>query len=151
MTFSHKNLVILSLGAAMACGGHTGPPVAPAPATPEATIEQFLTAVNAGDLGRMGELWGTERGPSTITLPATQRQRRLTIMQRILQSDGHRIAGSDSTASAPNRRVISVNLVKGTRRVTVPFTLVVTRAGGWLISQVALEAALPPASAPPTP
>ena len=150
MTFTLKNLVILSLGAAATCGGYPSPPVAPAPATPEATVEQFMAAVNAADLGRMAELWGTENGPSTVTgrnSPQT-RQRQLTIMQRILQSDEHHIVGTDSAGALPNQRIVNVELVKGSRRATVPFTMVAARVGGWLILAIALEAALPPAPPP---
>lgn len=103
-----------------------------------------MTAVNASDLGRMAELWGTERGPSAITNPNTpeMRQRQLTIMQRVLASDQHRVLGVDAAMSGPGRTVLNVELVRNSNRVTVPFTLVAARTGGWLVSAIGLDAAL---------
>lgn len=146
VTFSHRNLVILMLGAAAACGGRSPATVTPAPDAPEATVEQFLAAVREADLGRMGDLWGTERGPSVLTVPPRQRQQRLTIMQRVLQNDEHRVLGSAAPPSRPDRRVLQVELVRDGRRFVVPFTLVLARTGGWLILEVGIDAAIPPAT-----
>ena len=41
------------------------------------------------------------------------------------------------------RVVLTVALSQGTRRVAVPFTLVPSRAGGWLIREIGLDAAMP--------
>lgn len=145
MTCSGRYLAILMLGAAAACGG--APPVrlAPAPAEPETSIAQFLAAARAGDLTRMAELWGDERGPSSVTkiIPAEERQRRLIIMQRVLVADEHRIGRWEPAVSRRDRRVYSVELVRNGRRAMVPFTVAPWRGGGWLVAEIGLEAALP--------
>jgi hypothetical protein len=145
VAFSHRIPAILMVGAALSCGGRAPVVVAPAPATPEAAVDAFMTAVNASDLRRMAELWGTERGPSAVTNPNTPetRQRQLTIMQRILASESHRVLGTDAALSGPGRTVLHVELVRGGRRVSVPFTLVAARTGGWLVNAIGLDAALP--------
>jgi hypothetical protein len=140
VTFSHRHLVILALASTVACGGHPG---LPSPVSPDQTVEQFLVAANANDLEAMALLWGDEHGPSSVTntIPIPERIQRLTIMQRLLHSDNHLITATN--ASDPSKRVITVALTQGTRRFAVPFTVVPTRAGGWLIREIGLEAAMP--------
>ena len=136
---------MLSLAVTAACGGQRPSGVAPAPSTPEATVQQFLAATNAGNLEAMGALWGDERGP----VPAgneTERQRRnqrLTIMQRLLRSDSFAI--TESNVMNPSRPVLTVAMRQGTRSFSVPFTLVQPGSGGWLINDIGLEAAMPAA------
>lgn len=144
MTFARRNLVILTFGTVVACGGRPPVVVAPAPAAPEATVEQFLVAVRDADLGRMAELWGDQRGPSTLNVPQQQRVQRLTIMQRVLQNDEHRVVGTQTPQSQPNRRILQVEMTRDGRRFVVPFTLVIARTGGWLINDIGYEAAIAP-------
>lgn len=151
VTFWRRNLVILMLGTAAACRGHIAATVSPAPAAPEATVEQFLAAVRDADLGRMGDLWGTERGPSTATMRREVRQQRLTIMQRVLQNDEFRVVGTEAPQSRPDRRILQVEMVRGGRHFVVPFTLVMARTGGWLITAIGLDAAIGPATGPGSP
>src|SRR4051812_22115696 len=105
-----------------ACAGRQAP-VAAAPSSPEATLEQFLAAVNANDQPRMATLWGTQRGPSTVWSPNTPdvRQRQIAIMQRLLVSDSHRVTGADLLPGPPPVRRLQVEMVRGDRRMTVPF------------------------------
>lgn len=145
VTFSYRPLVILGLAATVACGGGRTAGVSPVqgPATAEAALEQFLTAVNAADLDQMAMLWGDQRGPEGLTHTMTNetRMQRLTIMQRVLRTDTHQITGTD--ASDPGRRVITVDMTQGTRRFAVPFTMVPMRSGGWIVNDIRLDAAMP--------
>ncbi len=147
MILSYRHLVIAGLAATLACGGGQGPgAVEPAPAAPETTVEAFLTAVNDNDLDRMALLWGDETGPSTRSrrISRDERRQRLIIMQRLLRSESRRLSVTD--ASQPGRRVIAAELTLGTRRFTVSFVCVETRAGGWLVREIPnLEAAVPSA------
>jgi len=142
VTFSHRHLVIPVLVLAAACGGHRAN-LAPSPASPDQTVERFLTAVNASDLDGMAMLWGTKDGPEgvTHTMNETVRLQRLTIMQHMLRSDNHMITGTDATD--PSKRVLTVAMTQNNRRFAVPFTLVASRAGGWLINAIGLDAAMP--------
>lgn len=137
---------MLVLAALAACRGPS-PSAAPAPlapGTPEETVRQFLAAANARDLERMALLWGTERGPSTVTNPnsPTVQRRQLEIMQRNLVNESHRVTGSESVADHDDRRRLMVELVRGSRRVSVAFTMVTPRSGGWLVLSFDLEAAM---------
>src|SRR5579859_714273 len=141
VTFSHRHLVILALGAAVACSHQA--PVAPLPATPAATIDAFLAAVNAADLDRMAGLFGDEHGPVSQTRrnSETVRTQQMTIFQRLLHGDAHEIAATDATM--PEKPKLSVAITQGTRRFTVPFTMVRARQGGWLVWQIDLTPAMP--------
>lgn len=140
VTFSLRQLAIVGLVAALGCGrGQQRAEVTPAPATPTATVEAFLVAANANDLDRMAALWGDEDGPSNATnkIPLEERQQRLAIMQRVLRNDQRRVMVTDSTN--PLRPIVTADLTQGTRRFSIPFVCITSRAGGWLIREVSLE------------
>ena len=119
--------------------------MAPAPATPEATVTAFLAAVDSNAADRMAALWGTDRGPSTVVIPNAQdRERRIAIMQRMLRHDTFQIVPAPGPLTVrEGRRVLHVELTRGDLRATVPFTLVALRSGGWLVEDIGLEAAMP--------
>ena len=148
VTFSHRHLVISCLVLAAACGGHRAN-LAPSPATPDQTVERFLTAVNASDLDGMSMLWGTKEGPEGVVHRFAEQERiqRLTIMQHMLKSENHTISATDATD--PSKRVLTVSMTQNNRRFAVPFTLVASRAGGWLIKEIGLDAAMPDAGGRP--
>jgi hypothetical protein len=144
VTIAHRTFAVAALGLVLGC---SRPQAAapPSPATPEATIELFLDAVNANDLDRMATLWGREQGSSAATgEPALEeRNQRLAIMQRLLRNDSRRLVSSENTI--PTAPVRSYEIVQGERRFVVPFTCVASRHGGWLINQIGLDAAMPTA------
>lgn len=144
MALSHRFLVIAALLTLPACAGRNVPAGPPAPASPEEAVTAFLSAVNGADLQRMAVLWGTERGPSTVTVrDPRQREQRLVVMQRLLQHDSARFVPAPSpSVPPPGRQFLSVELTRGPRRAVVPFTVVGQRAGGWLVENVGLEAAM---------
>jgi len=140
-----RSLAILCLVAFVACARQT-PGVTPA-ATPEATVGQFLAAVNANDLERMAALFGDERGRTAWGTPAA-RQERLAIMQHVLKADSSRILGAEpDTSGATSRRVLHVELIDAVRRVTVPFVVARQNAGGWLVFAIGLAPLMPSAPA----
>ena len=143
VTLSRRPAVIVALAALAACGGRTVA-VAPAPAAPEQTLAAFLAAVNANDLDRMALLWGSERGPSTVSSPNTPdvRHQQLVIMQRLLVADSFRVIGAEAVPGQRAQR-LQVLMMRGPRRATVPFTMVTARTGGWLIREIGLDLAMP--------
>ena len=141
MTPLPRLLAIASLVALVDCTGRT-PGVTPA-ATPEATVGQFLAAVNANDLDRMAQLFGDERGRAAWG-SATARQERLAIMQRLLEADSSRILGTEpDSAGVPTRRLLHVELIGASRRARVPFIVAQQRAGGWLVFAIGLAPLMP--------
>jgi hypothetical protein len=147
VTFSHRHLVILALGAAVACGHRA--PVVPLPATPAETVEAFLAAVNSSDQERMAGLFGDERGPSNVTRrnSETVRTQQMTIFQHLLRGEAHEVVATDMTT--PDKPKLSVAITQGTRRFTVPFTMIRAHQGGWLVWQIDLTPAMPTAGSQP--
>src|SRR2546430_14678591 len=72
--------VLVALGS-LACGGGAGPGKV-APQSPQQTLAQFMSAVKDNNLGRMGALWGSERGPPTNWMKSDQLPGRLSAGQK---------------------------------------------------------------------
>ena len=137
-------VLLLLLGAA--CGRGSGPQT-PVPQSVNAALEQFLAAVKANDLTRMGALWGTDRGPAVQWMKAQELHQRLSVIQKYLDHVGYRII--EGPLSVPNRsdlRSYRVDLQRSGCNQAVPIDVVRTRSGGWLVYDVHLEAVGTPSS-----
>jgi hypothetical protein len=135
-------LILLSVfSVAGACGGGSAPQT-PVPQSVNAALEQFLAAVKANDLSRMGGLWGTDRGPAAQWMKGEELRQRLAVIQKYLDHVGYRII--EGPLVVPNRndlRTFRVDLQRGRCNQVVPIDVVRTRSGGWLVYDVHLEAA----------
>ena len=135
---------LLLVIAAAACGGsQRSQPGAPAPESPGAAVEAFMSAVADSNLTQLGMLWGTPRGPAAVTnLP--EWQRRLVVIQAYLQGGSGRVIG-DSPTSSGDRRTVTFELTRGGCTKAVPFTTIRLNSGTWLVSDIDLSAAGNPA------
>lgn len=135
--------VLVALGA-LACGGH---PSQVAPQSPQQTLTQFMSAVKANDLDRMGALWGSERGPASGYLHADYVHRSLTVFQVYLNHTGYRIVeGPLSVPGNAKLQEFRIELQRASGcRVVLPIDLIRANSGGWLINDIHLEAAGNPA------
>ena len=141
MTPLHRPLAIACLVALTSCAGRPSG-VTPAP-TPEATVGQFLAAVNAKDLDRMAQLFGDEHGRAAWGTPLAK-QERLAIMQRLLQADSSRLLGTEpDSGGVATRRLVHFELIGADRRVSVPFIVARQRTGGWLVFAIGLAPLMP--------
>lgn len=130
-----------------ACGGSRGPTaggVAPSFASPTEVVTEFMQAVADSNLTRMGQLWGTPRGPAAVTGEPSNWQRRVVVIQLWLQGGTSRVIGEDRTA-AGDRRTVTIDLARGGCNRQVPFTVLRQSNGSWMIIEVNLEAAGNPA------
>ena len=140
-----RHTLPLMLTLAVACGG--GPP---APGTthpvgsPEAVVTQFLRAVADSNITGITELWGTERGPASVTRQPDEYRRRAVIIQSYLRHDSARIVSQVPGAADPASRDLIVEIARRGCVKRVPFTTVPYQ-GGWLVSSVDLNAAGNPA------
>lgn len=134
--------VLVTLG----CGGR--PAVAPAPQSITDALTQFMAAVRANDLRRMGELWGTERGPAAAWMKPDELRMRLAVIQRYLAHVGYRVLeGPIAPAGArPALRTFRIELQREGCNAVLPIDLVRTGGGGWLVYDVHLESAGNPAA-----
>jgi len=132
------------LAAFAACSRGAGPGTTPAPQSMNETVAQFLAAVKANDLRRMGELWGTERGPAAQSMNARELTQRVTVIQKYLAHSGYRIVeGPLLVAGRDELRTYRVELQRANCNQVQPIDVIRTRAGGWLVYDVHLEAAAP--------
>lgn len=145
-----RSIPFLLMLAAAACGGRPRPG-ALTPQTPNQALSSFMDAVKANDLTRMGDLWGSERGPASTYMDRDRLKRQLTTIQIYLDHKGYRIIEGPLPAqplnpsfknvpSADRLRDFRVELQRAECNTVFPVTLVQTNRGGWLVYDVHLEA-----------
>jgi len=136
-----RRLTVLAVLGATACGGGGPRPGAPAPQSMQATVTQFLTAVKANNLARMGQLWGTDKGPAAASMDPTELSQRLQVIQRYWTHIGARIV-EGPLAVPGNERVhmFRIELQRSNCARVVPLDVIETRNGGWVVFDVHLEA-----------
>ena len=136
-------LPLLAFCAAAACGrAPVGDPQIPVPQTVNASVEQFLAAVKANDLKRMGGLWGTDRGPASASMNPDVLRQRLTVIQRYLTHSGYRIIeGPLAVPARADVRTFRIELQREGCNQVLPIDVIRTRSGGWLVYDVHLESA----------
>lgn len=131
----------LLLLAGAACGKNPGA-TTPVPQSMNESVAQFLAAVKAKDQRRMGELWGTERGPASGSMNSDVLRQRLTVIQKYLDHTGYRIIeGPLLVAGRDDLRTYRVELQRVNCNQVLPIDVIRTRSGGWLVYDVHLEAA----------
>lgn len=154
-------LLLLSLLAAGCASGGGGRGDA-AGVAPLLSVERFLQAANGRDLDTMSRIFGTHDGPigdtgstfgcafkrmgswiglSDRCVSRVDVELRMDAIATILRHDDFRITGEQSVPGRvnPTSRV-TVTLVRGTQTVPdVPFVVVRSGDGRWLVEQVDLE------------
>lgn len=129
---------------------------------PMLSVERFLQAANSRDLDAMARLFGTPDGPIADTggtvgcafkklgswiglaeacSTAQDVELRMDAIAQILEHDDYSIVNESRVAgrSVPTTR-IGVNLVMGDETVQdVPFVVVETADGRWLVQRIGLE------------
>ena len=130
--------VLVALGA-LACGGGAGPGK-PLPQSLQATLAAFMTAVKANDVQRMGELWGSDRGPASTWMKGEELKERLTVMQKYLDHTGYRVIdGPKFEAGHENLQTFHVEISRANGcTVLFPVDLMRSKGGGWVVNDVHL-------------
>src|SRR5437870_12603935 len=80
--------VLVALGA-LACGS-PGPDKV-APQSPQQTLTQFMSAVKANDISRMGTLRGLDRGPAAGRMKSEEVRESLRVIQKYVYHAGYRL------------------------------------------------------------
>lgn len=142
-----RSVFLISILASAACAGKRTDP-AHLPSEPTAAVREFLDAVKANDLKRMGTLWGSNRGPASTWMKGDELQKRLTVMRSVLVHDSVAIETGSAPGGAPEERVVRVRLTRKGCTPVVPFTARQYR-GRWLVSSIDLQAAGNPARSCP--
>jgi hypothetical protein len=146
--------LLVALGL-LACGGRPGPQQ-PAPQSPQQALADFMAAVKAKDLTRMGNLWGSDRGAASSYMEPERLKSVLTTIQIYLNHTGYRVIEGPLPAAALNPtfknvpssdklRDFKIELQREACNQVLPITLVRINSGGWLVYDVHLESAGNPA------
>lgn len=128
------------------------------PQTPNEALSRFMDAVKANDLTRMGNLWGSDKGPASGYMDENRLKQQLTTIRVYWNHAGYRIIEGPLAAQPLNptfRDVPSPDRLRDFRvelqrsngcSIAIPITLVRTNRGDWLVYDVHLEAAGNPAA-----
>ncbi len=137
-----SRISILAAAFAVSCGSPSSTS-RPTPATPDATVVAFLSAVRDNDVERMASMWGNSRGLAADQMDSDELERRLTVTRIYLAHEEYAIVDRPTDAivnAGSNEQVVWVRLTRRGCTPIVPFTL--TRFGDqWLIRNIDLEAA----------
>ncbi|MGE5758791.1 MAG: hypothetical protein ACM37V_00370 [Gemmatimonadota bacterium] len=137
-----RRLAVLLTALGVACGGGGSRSQVPAPATMNDALSRFLEAAQTRDIQKMGQLWGTARGPAVEWMPDSTLQMRLTVVQRYLGANGYRVVeGPLAVPGHADRRLFRVELQRAQCVHVQPIELIQARRGGWLVYDVHLESA----------
>jgi hypothetical protein len=127
-----------------ACGGGVGPAQIEPANTAKGAVNRFMEAVADSNLTQMGNLWGTAAGAAARTNQPADWERRIAIMRAYLQNESHRVV-SDTPDGSDSRHAVQVELRRQLCTWVVPFSVIKTSDGNWLVNQVDLAAAGNPA------
>jgi hypothetical protein len=131
----------------VACTTKKLDPVVPS-AAPAAVAAAFMQAVADSNLTQMGELWGTSKGSAASTNSPPNWAQRVAVMHAYLKGGTSKVVGEgDPSTAKPDRRQILVELNRAGCTKTVPFVLIRTKQGSWLVNSIDLNAAGTPGKA----
>ena len=124
---------------------------------PALTIERFLQAASAvsqlseaqgpgaarmaDEIDTMGRLFGTSDGSVLERDPRDEVEQRMFLIARILEHSNYELAGERAVPGRSREAIeVLVRLTNEGETYDVPFTVVQTGDGEWLIENIALEA-----------
>jgi hypothetical protein len=111
-------------------------------------VTQFMAAVKAKDLDRMGMLWGDQRGPAATYMKAEDLKKRVSVLQIYLAHDGYRILeGPQPVPGQDNQRTFRVELQRRECNVSTSLDVIRVKNGGWLVYNINLATLPNPANA----
>ena len=152
-------LLIVALVPAACSSGSQYSTVAPVAA--QLSVERFLQAANDRDFQSMGRLFGTRDGSAwetgstfgcffkkigswfggTSCTKKVDVELRMDAIASIIRHDDYRIVREEAVAgrTSPTRRVMVDMTIEGAPVRSMPFVVVQTGGGRWLVEQVPLE------------
>lgn len=145
-----RRLVPYLLAVLAACGGNPAP-ATPSPATPADALAGFLDAVRQNDLSRMGQLWGSERGPAAGWMDSEELNKRVAVIQKYLAHGGYRVVEGPMPIPGESRRMaFRVELRRDDCLHVQAIDVVRVDGGGWVVQDVHLGEARSPVQACPS-
>lgn len=129
-------------GAATSGGGRGSIPAATVTeaSAPAEAVERFMRLVGTKDYVQMGYLFGTREGPIIRRDPEPQVERRMYAIADILQNERYVIRGQQGIPGrGPDATELMVQVTRGGENHDVPFVVVRTIDGHYLVEQIGLE------------
>lgn len=107
---------------------------------PALLVERFLQAANANDIETMGQLFGTREGSLLERDPRENVEQRMFTLASLLRHDDYSIRGERVVPGRSEEAIqILTRLEQGDDISDVPFTVVRTGDGGWLVEQIDMD------------
>ncbi len=122
-------LVIVSAPVAIAAQATKGG------ATPAAAVEEFMRALADSNLTRMGELFGSAKGP-VVKTKTKDYQKKIVLMQLFLHGVQAQTLGD--VPGKDDMRTVTTQLTSHGCKVTIPVNVVKAREG-WLVHDFKLD------------
>src|ERR1041385_5425923 len=150
-------VMLVLICVAAACGGSRRPPAGGSPQKPNHPPSPIMDAGKANDLTRMGNLWGSQKGPASTYMNGDRLKRTLQTIHVYWDHRGYRVIEGPMAAQPLNptfKDVPSMDRLRDFRVevqrangcvAVMPITLVLTDQGTWLVYDVHLESAGNPA------
>ena len=133
--------LVTILLAVSACATQTiRPQSAVSAVAPQMTVERFLQAANARDLHGMGRLFGTADGDYMENRRRQDVELQMEAISSVLRHEDYRIVREEMVAGRdhPTQRVVVTMTIGGRSVENVPFEVVETNDGRWLVQNVNL-------------
>ena len=136
------------LGAVLAACSSTStsgvPPTAPVLSSAQA-MRDFMQAAADSNLARMGQLWGTSKGPAAVTNTPAGFEKRLILMQAYLRADSAKVVSDLTIPGANDKRQLTVAIYRRGCMKQVPAVMIRLGNKGWIVNNVDLAPAGNPA------
>ena len=113
-------------------------PAAPGAASGMAAIDSFLGAVKAQDLQAMSAVWGNAKGLARDQMKRDELEKRLVIMQCLLQHDRYAVAPERARLAVGGRQEHQIDLTRGTLTARTKFVTLLGSDGRWLVEDIDL-------------
>jgi len=106
--------------------------------TPDEAVAMMMAAGKSEDLQAVGAVWGDDQGLAREKWSRQEFEMRAYYVVKCLRNDRYTVL-SESPAAAGGRRVLNVQVFKGTLSPTTNFKVVKGPNGRWLVEQADLE------------
>lgn len=127
-------------------GGSGGNGVTTAPVlSASQAMREFIKAAADSNLARMGQLWGTSRGPAAQTGVPDNFEKRLVVFQLYLRADSAKIASDVAMSGKDDEREVKVDIYRQGCKKQVPAVMIRLSNKGWIVNNIDLAPAGNPA------
>ena len=138
-----------ALAAAVVAGcsshsGGSGTTAAPVMSSAQA-MRDFMKAAADSNLARMGQLWGTSKGPAAQAGVPDNYEKILVVLQIYLRADSSRVVSDVAMSGREDQRELKVDMYRRGCKKQIPAKLIRLNNKGWIVNNVDLAAAGNPA------